>query len=119
MVLSEAIRATRAVLACATTGDRTASDELRTCMFMLMIAAPILSESKRRRAFLEARNHRAICWFKSNIRTRRAPSNPSRLTNSSNKRCSSSKSRRPRCAYTADHRRANRPGNRRNFSGRK
>jgi hypothetical protein len=47
MVLSQAIRATRAVLACATSGDRTAaSDELRTYMIMLMIAAAILIESK-------------------------------------------------------------------------
>ena len=54
MVLSQAIRATRAVLACATSGDRTAaSDELRTYMIMLMIAAPILIESKTPRAFLE------------------------------------------------------------------
>jgi hypothetical protein len=54
MVLSQAIRATRAVLACATSGDRTAaSDELRTYMIMLMIAAPILIESKTPRVFLE------------------------------------------------------------------
>lgn len=54
MVLSQAIRATRAVLACATSGDRTAaSDELRTYMIMLMIAAPILIETKTPRAFLE------------------------------------------------------------------
>jgi hypothetical protein len=52
--LSQAIRATRAVLACATSGDRTAaSDELRTYMIMLMIAAPILIESKTPRVFLE------------------------------------------------------------------
>src|ERR1700722_14395597 len=38
MVLSQAIRATRPVLACATSGDRTAaSDELRTYMIILMI----------------------------------------------------------------------------------
>jgi hypothetical protein len=54
LVLSQAIRTTRAVLACATSGDRTAaSDELRTYMIMLMIAAPILIESKTPRAFLE------------------------------------------------------------------
>ena len=54
MVLSQAIRTSRAVLACATSGDRTAaSDELRTYMIMLMIAAPILIESKKPRAFLE------------------------------------------------------------------
>ena len=54
MVLSQAIRATRAVLGCATSGDRTAaSDELRTYMIMLMIAAPILIESKTPRVFLE------------------------------------------------------------------
>lgn len=54
MVLSQAIRATRAVLACATSGDPTsASDELRTYMIMLMIAAPILIDSKTPRAFLE------------------------------------------------------------------
>src|ERR1700756_4997476 len=54
MVLSQAIRATRAVLACVTSGNRTpASDELRTYMIMLMIAAPILIESKTPRAFLE------------------------------------------------------------------
>jgi hypothetical protein len=54
MVLSQAIRATRAVLACTTSGDRTAaSDELRTYMIMLMIAAPILIESKTPRVFLE------------------------------------------------------------------
>jgi hypothetical protein len=48
MVLSQAIRATRAVLACATSGDRTAaSDELRTYMIMLLI------ESKTPRVFLE------------------------------------------------------------------
>ena len=54
MVLGQAIRATRAVLACITSGDRTAaSDELRTYMIMLMIAAPVLIESKTPRAFLE------------------------------------------------------------------
>jgi hypothetical protein len=54
MVLGQAIRTTRAVLACTTSGDRSAaSDELRTYMIMLMIAAPILIESKAPRAFLE------------------------------------------------------------------
>lgn len=54
MVLSQAIRTTRAVLACNISGDRTAaSDELRTYMIMLMIAAPILIESKTPRALLE------------------------------------------------------------------
>ena len=54
MLLSQAIRATRAVLACATSGDRTAApDELRTYMIMLMIGAPILIDSKAPRAFLE------------------------------------------------------------------
>jgi hypothetical protein len=54
MLLSQAIRATRAVLAGATSGDRTAaSDELRTYMIMLMIGAPILIDSKNPRAFLE------------------------------------------------------------------
>ena len=54
MVLGQAIRTTRAVLACNTSGDRAAaSDELRTYMIMLMIAAPILIESKTPRAFLE------------------------------------------------------------------
>jgi hypothetical protein len=54
MVLGQAIRSTRAVLACTTSGDRTVvSDELRTYMIILMIAAPILIESKAPRAFLE------------------------------------------------------------------
>ena len=54
MVLGQAIRITRAVLACTTSGDRTAaSDELRTYMIMLMIAAPILIDIRRPRAFLE------------------------------------------------------------------
>jgi hypothetical protein len=54
MVLSQAIRATRAVLSGAASRDRTAaSDELRTYMIMLMLAAPILIESKTPRAFLE------------------------------------------------------------------
>jgi hypothetical protein len=54
MVLGQAIRITRAVLACTTSGDRTAaSDELRTYMIMLLIAAPILIESKIPRAILE------------------------------------------------------------------
>jgi hypothetical protein len=54
MVLGQAIRATRAVLVCNTSGDRTAApDELRTYMIMLMIAAPILIESRTPRAFLE------------------------------------------------------------------
>lgn len=54
MLLSQAIRATRAVLACTTSGDRTAaSDELRIYMIMLMIGAPILIDSKTPRAFLE------------------------------------------------------------------
>jgi hypothetical protein len=54
MVLGQAIRTTRAVLARTTSGDRTAaSDELRTYMIMLMIAAPILIDSKTPRAFLE------------------------------------------------------------------
>src|SRR6201996_533965 len=42
LLLSQANRATRAVLARATSGDRTAaSEELRTYMIMLMIGAPI------------------------------------------------------------------------------
>jgi hypothetical protein len=54
MVLGQAIRTTRAVLACTISGDRTpASDELRTYMIMLMIAAPILIDSRTPRAFLE------------------------------------------------------------------
>jgi hypothetical protein len=54
MVLSQAIRASRAALSCAASRDRTAaSDELRTYMIMLMLAAPILIESKTPRAFLE------------------------------------------------------------------
>ena len=54
MVLGQAIRTTRALLACTTSGDRTAaSDELRTYMIMLMIAAPILIDSKTPGAFLE------------------------------------------------------------------
>jgi hypothetical protein len=54
MVLGQAIRTTRAVLARTTSDDRTvASDELRTYMIMLMIAAPILIDSRRPRAFLE------------------------------------------------------------------
>jgi hypothetical protein len=54
MVLGQAIRTTRAVLARTTSGDRTAaSDELRTYMIMLMIAAPILIDIRRPRAFLE------------------------------------------------------------------
>jgi hypothetical protein len=54
MVLGQAIRTTRAVLARTTSDDRSAaSDELRTYMIMLMIAAPILIDSRRPRAFLE------------------------------------------------------------------
>src|ERR1700739_992855 len=54
MVLGQAIRTTRSVLARTPSGDRTAaSDELRTYMIMLMIAAPILIDSKTPRAFLE------------------------------------------------------------------
>jgi hypothetical protein len=54
LLLSQANRATRAVLAYAPSGDRTAaSDELRTYMIMLMIGAPILIDSKTPRAFLE------------------------------------------------------------------
>jgi hypothetical protein len=54
MFLGQAIRTTRAVLARTTSGDRTAaSDELRTYMIMLMIAAPILIDIRRPRAFLE------------------------------------------------------------------
>ena len=54
MVLGQAIRTTRAILARTTSDDRTAaSDELRTYMIMLMIAAPILIDSRRPRAFLE------------------------------------------------------------------
>jgi hypothetical protein len=54
MVLGQAIRTARAVLACTISGDRTAaSDELWTYMIMLMIAAPILIESKTPRAYLE------------------------------------------------------------------
>ena len=47
MVLSQAIRATRAVMAGATSGDRTAaSDQVRTYMIMMMTAAPILIDGK-------------------------------------------------------------------------
>jgi hypothetical protein len=54
MGLSQAIRATQAVMANAGSGDRpAASDEVRTYMTMMMIAAPILIESKTPRVFLE------------------------------------------------------------------
>jgi hypothetical protein len=54
MLLSQAVRATNAVLARANSSDHTtASDELRTYMIMLMIGAPILIDSKSPRAFLE------------------------------------------------------------------
>ncbi len=54
MLLSQAIRATGAVSAYHTSGDRTvAGDELRTYMIMLMIGAPILIDTKAPRAFLE------------------------------------------------------------------
>jgi hypothetical protein len=98
IVLGQAIRTTRAVLARTTSGDRTAaSDELRTYMIMLMIAAPILIESKTPRAFLEDAKHWAVCWSTSNIRSRGVPLIPSRLMHSLKKRCGSSKSARPRC----------------------
>ncbi len=75
MVLSQAIRATRAVLACATSGDRTATtDELRTYMIMLMIAAPILIESKTPRAFLEDAQTLGGMFVHVQHRSRRAPS---------------------------------------------
>jgi hypothetical protein len=54
MVLGQAIRTTRAVLVRSTSGDRTtAADELRTYMIMLMLAAPILIDSRTPRTFLE------------------------------------------------------------------
>jgi hypothetical protein len=54
IVLSQAVRATQAVIAGRNSSDRaTASDEARTYMTMLMIAAPILIEAKAPRDFLE------------------------------------------------------------------
>jgi hypothetical protein len=54
MGLSQAIRATQAVMANAGSGDRpAASDEVRTYMTMMMIAAPILIDSKTPRVFVE------------------------------------------------------------------
>jgi hypothetical protein len=100
MVLGQAIRTTRAVLACTTSGDRTAaSDELRTYMIMLMIAAPILIERKTPEPFWKTPKHWAVCWSTSNIRSRRASSKPSRLMHSLKKRCGSSKSPPPRCLH--------------------
>jgi hypothetical protein len=54
IVMSQATRATRAVVAVLKGGDRaTASDELRTYMTMLLISAPVLIDASLSRAFLE------------------------------------------------------------------
>ena len=76
LLLSQASRATRAVLACATSGDRTAaSDELRTYMIMLMIGAPILIDSKTPRAFLE--DAQRLGGMLAQVRQTDSPSAPS------------------------------------------
>jgi hypothetical protein len=54
IVMSQAARATRAVVAVLQGGDRdTASDELRTYMTMLLISAPVLIDASLSRTFLE------------------------------------------------------------------
>ncbi len=54
IVMSQAARATRAVVAVLEGGDRdTASDELRTDMTMLLISAPLLIDVPLSRTFLE------------------------------------------------------------------
>jgi hypothetical protein len=54
IVMSQAARATRAVVAGLKGGDRdTASDELRTYMTMLLISAPLLIDASLSRTFLE------------------------------------------------------------------
>ena len=54
IVMSQAARATRAVVAVLKGGDRdTASDELRTYMTMLLISAPVLIDASLSRTFLE------------------------------------------------------------------
>jgi hypothetical protein len=54
IVMSQAARATRAVVAVLKGGDRdTASDELRTYMTMLLISAPVLIDAFLSRTFLE------------------------------------------------------------------
>ena len=76
LLLSQANRATRAVLACDTSGDRTAaSDELRTYMIMLMIGAPILIDSKTPRAFLE--DAQRLGGMLAQVRQTDSPSAPS------------------------------------------
>jgi hypothetical protein len=55
IVLTQAGRATRAVAAVGDSGDRaTASDEVRTYLTMVLIAAPILIDARRSRAFFGA-----------------------------------------------------------------
>jgi len=116
MVLSQAIRATRAVLACATSGDRTAaSDELRTYMIMLMIAAPILIESKTPRVFLEE----AQTLGGMLVQVQHSESQSSVKTVTSDTQLEEAlqqlKIAAAPVACTADRRRANRRGNRGNF----
>ena len=54
IVLTQAGRATRAVAAIGDSGDRAAaSDEVRTYLTMVLIAAPILIDARSSRAFLE------------------------------------------------------------------
>ena len=54
IVMSQAVRATRAVVAVLKGGSRdTASDELRTYMTMLLISAPVLIDASLSRTFLE------------------------------------------------------------------
>ena len=56
IVMSQAVRATRAVMAVLQGGDRdSASDELRTYMTMLLISAPVLIDAALSRTFLEER----------------------------------------------------------------
>ncbi len=58
IVLSQAVRATRAASALGDSGDRdAASDEVRTYMTMVLIAAPVLIDARTPRAFLEKAQH--------------------------------------------------------------
>ncbi|MBV9091096.1 MAG: hypothetical protein JO044_14555 [Mycobacteriaceae bacterium] len=58
IVMSQAVRATRAVSALGDSGDRdAAADEVRTYMTMVLIAAPILIDARTPRAFLERAQH--------------------------------------------------------------
>ena len=100
IVLSQAVRATRAVSALGDSGDRdAAADEVRTYMTMVLIAAPILIDVRTPRAFLEKSQHLGGSWRMTSARRRGDRAAPPYPAPCSIKLWTSSELRQPRCLH--------------------